>query len=364
MNAILERAKQLKQELSEFVLEAEGDLAVSLEAFYANKLSQLSKSQNQSTSDREMVLDMFLTEGKVGDATPINLFLDNRPELSPSDRSLVKNWQNSFIGLFAVTEVFEDGCELMNWMTAKNYTIKTKNIEELQLLNRVKTGEILLTHIAPVTDSEWMFFAPIIQMGKLGKPKLAVAIGNFKQNYKNYIYTDAPELLEEAWDSVKQYHQAFVDFFKSDEITLPGYQLQKKLEEFQKFMTQRRLESAGIDSSKSLEELAEESGISSEEMINTAAEFGVNTETVSQVVEGKKKTKMVMPEIELPNHLKKAEQVTVISHPQWGQMFLTNYHTFKNMLLAPDWRSVENGKSNKKSNIERKRKEKTQKKII
>lgn len=343
MNAILERAKQLKEELSDFALEAEGDLAVSLEAFYANKLSQLSKSQNQSTTNREMVLTMFLTEGKIGNKTPIDLFLDSHTELSPNERHLVKSWQNSFLGLFAVTEVFEDGCELMNWMTAKNYTVKAQSLDELQLLKRVKKGEILLTHIAPVTNSDWMFFAPITLMGKLGKPKLAVAIGNFKQNYKNYIYTDAPELLEEAWDSVKQYHQAFIDFFNSDEITLPGYQLTKKLEDFQQFMTQRRLEAAGIDSSKSLKELAEESGIACDEMINTAAEMGVNSETVTQMIEGNKNTKMVMPEIELPNHLKKAEQVTVISHPQWGQMFLTNYHIFKKMLEAPDWRTVENG---------------------
>jgi len=37
-------------------------------------------------------------------------------------------------------------------------------------------------------------------MGKLGS-KLAVAIGNFKENYKTALYSDAPELLEQAWQS-------------------------------------------------------------------------------------------------------------------------------------------------------------------
>ncbi|PAX58403.1 hypothetical protein [Brunnivagina elsteri] len=340
MEEILEKAKQLKKELLDFVLDAEGDLATSLEAFYADKSSKLSKSQ--VTTNNEMILDMFLTEGKLGEKTPIDLFLENKPELPACDRNLINSWHKSFIGLFAVTEIFADGCALMNWMTAKNYIVKAKSLDELQLLNRLKNGEILLARIAPITNREWMFSAPITIMGKLGKPKLAVAIGNFKQNYKNYLYTDAPELLEEAWLSVEQYHQDFVDFFKRDEITLSGYQLQNKLKEFQQFITQHRLEIAGIDSSKSLKELAQEADISSEEMISSAVAMGVDAKEVTQILEGSKNAKMVMPDIELPNHLKKAEQVTTITHPRWGQIFLTNYHSFKNLLEATDWHSVEN----------------------
>ncbi|NJR14773.1 MAG: hypothetical protein HC785_03055 [Calothrix sp. CSU_2_0] len=340
---MLDKAKQLKQKLLEFVLDSEGDLAIALETFYANKLSKLSKSQYQIATNKDMILDMFLTEGKVGKKTPIDLFLENNLEISTCDRNLVNSWHQSFVGLFAVTEIFVDGCVLMNWTTAKNYRVKVQTLDELQSLSRVKKGEILLTRIAPVTDIEWMFSTPITIMGKLGKPKLAVAIGNFKQNYKNYLYADSPELLEEAWLSVEQYHQAFIDFFKSDEITLSGYQLQKKLKEFQGSITQCRLEAAGIDSSKSLKELVEDAGISSEEMVNSAAEIGVDTKEINQILEGNRNSQMVMPDIELPNHLKKAEQVTVITHPRWGQMFLTNYHSFKNLLEAPDWHSIEDG---------------------
>ncbi|BAZ39195.1 hypothetical protein NIES4101_51470 [Calothrix sp. NIES-4101] len=342
MEEILVRAKQLKEELLDFVMDAEGDLAVALESFSAKKLSTLPKSQYASHANNEMVMDMFLTEVQIHAKTPIDLFLDSKPKLSTSDRSLVQSWQKSFIGLFAVTDIFADGCKLMNWMTAKYYVVKTKNSYESQLLSRLKNGEILLARIAPVTDSYWMFSTSISIMGKLGKPKLAVAIGNFKQNYKNYLYTDAPELLEEAWESVEEYHQAFLDFFHRDEITLPGYQLQKRLKEFQDFITQRSLENAGIDSSKSLKELVEEAGASREEIVEVAAEMGADAKAAAQLLENNQNTKMVMPDIELPNHLKKAEQVTVITHPRWGQMFLTNYHLFKNMLEVTDWRSAEN----------------------
>jgi ssDNA-specific exonuclease RecJ len=346
MDFFVGKVKNLRAQLFDFILNDEGDLGVAMEAFYANKLSEISKSPyQQSTVNKEMVLDMFLVEGKIYEKTPIDLFIESQPEFTQSEYNLVNSWRKSFLGLFAVINIFADGCELMNWMTAKHYIIKVKSLEELQLLGRVKNGEILLARIAPVTNSQWIFSAPITIMGKLGKLKLAIAIGNFKQNYKNCLYTDAPELLEEAWQSVEQYHQTFVDFFNTDEITLPGYQLQKRFKEFQEFITQRSLEAAGIDASKSLKELAETEGISSEEMANNVLEMGVDAKTLTQILEGNKSPKMVMPDIELPNHLKKAEHVTLISHPRWGQMFLTNYDSFKSLLKASNWRSIENAEA-------------------
>ncbi|MEL6167024.1 MAG: hypothetical protein AAFR37_25980, partial [Cyanobacteria bacterium J06628_3] len=161
------------------------------------------------------------------------------------------------------------------------------------------------------------------------------AIGNFKNNYKNYLYGDAPELLEEAWISVEKYHQRFIDFFGSDEITLPGYQLEKKLSELQEQVTQSDMEAAGIDSSKSLQEIVEDADISDEEMAEVAEGMGIESKVVSQVLDSKKSVKMVMPKVELPPHLKKAEEVTVLSFPRWGQIFLTNYTQFIS-LLAED----------------------------
>jgi len=120
--------------------------------------------------------------------------------------------------------------------------------------------EILLTRIAPVLNTYWMNSCPCTPMGKLGLPKLAVAIGNFKENYKTALYSDAPELLEQAWQSVEQYHQQFLDFSAatSDTAWTPA---QQKIAEFQEVMMQRRLATAGIDQSKTLAEVALEAGI-------------------------------------------------------------------------------------------------------
>jgi hypothetical protein len=114
-------------------------------------------------------------------------------------------------------------------------------------------------------------------------PKLAVAIGNFKENHKDALYSDAPDLLEQAWQSVAKYHQEFLDFFGSDEVTLPGYQLNKKINELQEVMTKRRLAAAGIDESKSLSEIAEEAGVTEEEMKAAAQEAGADSTAVSQL---------------------------------------------------------------------------------
>ena len=335
MGDVLQRSKELKQALLSYVFDAEGALATALETFSAKHLAQ---AQPQDIHNRNLVIDRFLSEGKVGDKTPIELFItDSDSELSADDRQLLTGWHRSFVGLFTVTKILPDGFELMNWLTAKLYTVKPNDPETLAEMQRFKQGEILLTRIAPLTEEIWMFSGPCKPMGSLGKPKLAVAIGNFKQNYKESLYSDAPELLEEAWKSVERYHQDFLDFFGSNEVTLSGYQLGKKITEFQEALTQKKLAEAGIDESKSLADMAEAAGIDQAEIDQVAETMGVNAKAVTTMLNSKEAAaKMVTPKIELPAELKKAENVTVLADPRWGQMFLPTYTQFKQLLESAD----------------------------
>ncbi|MEH2226596.1 hypothetical protein [Nostoc sp.] len=338
MDVILERSHELKQALVDFVLDAEGELAQALETYAAEQLRRGSGDNTQ----QDLTIDSFLTAGKVGDKSPLELFIESYPDLAESDRSLINSWHHTFIGLFAITNLLPDGFELTNWLTDKRYIVKPNNTQTLQAISRFKVGEILLTRISPVTDSYWMFSGPYTIMGKLGKPKLAVAIGNFKENYKSNLYSDAPHLLEEAWQSVEKYHQQFVDFFGTDEITLSGYQLNKKIGEFQEVITEKTFAAAGIDTSKSLAEVAEAAGIGDEEIKAVAQEFGADSNVVSEMFNSKSsKSKMVMPKVDLPAELKKAEQVTALSHPRWGQMFLPTYSKVQAILSAENWQSVQ-----------------------
>jgi len=328
---VILRAHELKLALTDFVLDAEGELATALETYAAEQ----SRRGSGDSKQQDFIIDSFVIEGKVGDKTPLDLFLESHPDLPDTERNLIRSWHRSFIGLFAVVEILPDGFKLVNWLTDKHYIVKPTDTLTIQEMSRFKVGEIFLTRIAPLTDNEWMFFGSHTLMGKLGKPKLAVAIGNFKDNYKNNLYGDAPDLLEEAWLSVEKYHQEYVDFFGSDEITLPGYQLNKKIVEFQELMTEKRLAEAGIDTSKSLAEAAEAAGIDEEEIKAAAEELGADSQVVSQVFNNKSgNNKMVMPKVDLPAELRKAEQVTALSHPRWGQMFLPTYGKLKAILEA------------------------------
>jgi hypothetical protein len=335
VDAILEKSYQVKQALVDFVLEAKGKLATSLEA-YAAEQSRRKSGDNQ----QDLIVDSFIIEGKVGDRTPLDLFIESQPKLIESDRALISDWRRSFMGLFAVVQVLSDGFELQNWLTTKNYIVKPNNSQAIKDLSRCQVGDILLARIAPINDY-WIFFSKSTILGKLGKPKLAVAIGNFKDNYKHSLYGDAPELLQQAWQSVAEYHQQFIEFFGSDEITMSGYQLNKKVAEFQEILMKQSLSAAGIDDTKSLAELAQDVGLDEAEIEAVAKESGTDAKVVAQLFDKKSPTKMVAPKIELPAELKKAEQVTSLSHPRWGQMFLPTYSKFKTMLEAPDWQSIE-----------------------
>ncbi|MCY7392558.1 MAG: hypothetical protein LH647_14050, partial [Leptolyngbyaceae cyanobacterium CAN_BIN12] len=153
MDTILERARALKQELTDFVLDAEGETAIALETFSAD---QSTRSYQSELHQRNLVIDRFLVEGTVNDTTPIHLFLEQSDAFRDSDRALLQSWHRAFIGLFEIVQVLPDGLELRNWTTAKQYCVKSLDANSLQTMARLKVGEILLTQIAPLTNDEWM----------------------------------------------------------------------------------------------------------------------------------------------------------------------------------------------------------------
>jgi len=328
---IIRRANQLKRNLVDFVYDAEGELAISLEKYAAEH----GKGERQDLRQQNLVIDQFIMEGKVEDKTPLELFLENEPELTQSDRILLYNWQRSFMGLFEIIQLLPNGIEVMNWLTAKHYMVLFgEQIPQAEIL-RWQPGEILLTRIAPIGDKSndyWLFLSDIISKGKLGKPKLAVAIGKFKQNYQKSLYGDAPELLELAWESVAQYHQEFVDFFGKERLDLPGYQLAQKINELQENMSKKRLAAAGIDSSKSLQEIIQDAGEDEAEIVAAAEGLGADSEEVAKALKTQEKVSMKLPKINLPEEIKKAEMVTAFSHPRWGQMLIPTYSKFQTML--------------------------------
>jgi hypothetical protein len=341
----VERSQSLQQRLLDFVMDAEGELAVALERFSADNSA---RAQQQGLHQRQLVINRFLVEGRVDNRSPIDLFIAQATDLSSGDRVLLQQWQRAFIGLFELIEYSSDQLVLMNWTTAKRYSIQLTKDERSQAA-RLKPGEILLTQIAPLTEHIWMVFSPWTMLGKLGKPKLAVAIGNFKQAYKSHLYSDAPELLAEAWRSVAQYHQYFLDFFESDEVTLSGHHLGKKLAAFQTYISQQQLEKSGIDPSRSLAELADETGTSQTELAEVAEALGADAQAVDQLLSQKPAATMAAPQVELPPHLKQAETVTALSHPHWGQLFLPTYAAFQ-ALLERDDEGIRQSQSQRKSN--------------
>lgn len=328
-------AKRLKQSLLEFVLDAEGDLAIALESYSAEHLAR-AKSQYQGTAQTDLIVDSFLSQGCIGDKTPIDLFLEHQTDLDQKDLDLLALWRQSFTGLFAVTQVFEDGFELKNWLTQKYYRVGVAGLQSPEQIARLKSEEIVLTRIAPVTEDKWILFSALILLGKLGRPKLAVAIGNFKKQHPEDLYADAPDLLQEAWRSVERSHQEWLEFFGSDEVTLSGYEANQQLKQFQESLGQRRLAAAGMDGTQSLSELASQSGVSKADIAEATQTLEMDGDAVEQLLQSKpevpQKPAMVTPQISLPEALIKAEQVTLLTHAQWGQMYLSSYPQLKVLL--------------------------------
>ena len=333
----LARALELKENLIDFVYDDEGEIAVALESYAADK----GKKNSYGIKQQNLTVDLFLTQGQVGDKTPLDLFLQ-QADLTQVDTSIVQQWQSNFIGLFEIAAIEADCYRLSNWLTAKTYKVYAHSGMSEKETSRWQPGEIILCIIAPINNTEWFFFSDRIIKGRLSQPKLAVAIGEFRDNYPESLYADAPELLKQAWSSVAVYHQQFVDYMGSDLLTLPGYKLNQKIGELQKIVSRQKLAEAGIDDSKSLSELLAESGQSESEFAETAADLGADAKTVANIIENKSSS-MVTPKVDLPSDIKQAESVTVYSEAKWGQMFFPSFTKFTDLLAQPNAATVDQG---------------------
>ncbi len=313
----------------------EGDNGDISTAFATYTAKQLKRNPQLDSGQRKLLLHRFAIEGQIQNKTPLELFLANGVDLTPVDRQLVSSWQRSFVGLLAIVQVYPNGLEVMNWLTAKHYRIQFTDLESQTAMTRLKVGDIIIAQLSPIVGIDWAIFAPYVALGRLGKPKLAVAVGTFRQNYPHYLYPDARELLDAAWESVAVYHDRFVEFFGSDEITLTGKELEPRIAEFQAWMVDRQLATAGIDPNKSLEELAADNGASADEVRSIAITLGLTDDTTS-LEQPATNGKMIPPNVELPPQFKHAAAVTALSHPYWGQMFLPDYGRLKSLLANLD----------------------------
>ncbi len=311
MDTLLLRAMKLKQALLDYIDSAEGELAIALERYSAEQLAQPTKFQFQGQARTDWMINRFLTEAQISGKTPIACFLEKISELTDGDRALVRSWENSFIGLFEVTEPLATGFTGINWLTGQPYQIQ---VPPEQMPTQLGQKEILLSRIAPL-DKDWMVFGPQMRLGKLGKPKLAVAIGHFKHDFPTHLYGDAPDLLEAAWQSVEQYHEEFVDFFGQDQVTLPGEQMGQQLQELQAAIVQKRMNA-----------VEQQPEISEAEFLERVDTVGLDPQTAKRLFRQKSPLdRLTEPAVSLPDHLKQAATLTLLVHPRWGQVFLADY---------------------------------------
>jgi hypothetical protein len=326
------RAGVLWTAIIEFIQTAEGEVATALESYTAK---QLIRNPQLDAGQRKLLVHRFAIEGEVEGKAPLDLFLASQSDLTNADRQLILGWRKSFVGLMEIVQIFPDGLELMNWLTAKLYRIQFTDLPSQTAMNRLKIGDLIVTQISRITNTDWAVLTPWVALGRLGKPKLAVAVGAFRQNYPHCLYSDAPEQLAASWASVVVYHDRFIEFFGTDEITLTGKELEIRIGEFQTWMVAKQLDAAGVDKSKSLIELATDAGLAAEDLQALTTTIGL-TESSAQPEQPTTIGKMISPKVELPPHLKSATAVTALSHPHWGQMFLVDYPRLKTLLANQD----------------------------
>ena len=73
MSDNIEKAIELKQKLVDFVYDSEDEIAVALEEYAAEK----GKKNSYGIKQQNLTVDLFVTNGKIQDRTPLDAFINS-----------------------------------------------------------------------------------------------------------------------------------------------------------------------------------------------------------------------------------------------------------------------------------------------
>lgn len=215
-------ARDLKKRLIEFYVKREKK--------YQPILSDKFNQTENNIAHKENVIDWFLHEYRFRNGeTVVDKFLAIS-NLTSEEGQIVRSWKKSFEGFFEILLVDTDGIEVINMFNGDKYTLVSggasdivKTLSQGQfILSRVEPLDsiCLLTgvpHVFPLEGAEYV--RRMVKDFLAKRPELALSQKNNDEQVKRY----------------GDYYKAFVEYFGSDIIIQPGYELQDMLSKFTHF---------------------------------------------------------------------------------------------------------------------------------
>lgn len=218
LTAALQHAARLKRDLSEFVTSGP------LKEVYEQHRSLYPRLRTIGGRDELSVFDWFLFDwtGEDGEGA-IDQFLDTRPGLSEADQKTLLDWEDSVNSVFCISSIEKTAVELVELETEELFSVATARLVDPV---HFRPGLFIATRLLPLGD-QFIFSGP--------QYVITVAAAA-KRAYHEIHLLDVPESPQSMEESLERLRDAFVEFFGTDEASIPAAEFAVTLERFRGFL--------------------------------------------------------------------------------------------------------------------------------
>ena len=236
LESLIERSSELKRALVDFACSPRFERRLT-----AFMLAVAGSEEELDEGDAIGVIDRFALQHRLSNGkTVLGQFLASRPDLSAVDRDMLRGWHDPVEGFFEIRSKDRAGIVLLNLLDDLEY--RTYSNMGPDAFGRLPKGGFLHARLVPIgpVPGAWLVSGTMSAFRKSGAARVAQAALQLATTRPELVFRN-PAKIEQGWKQMRRDRAAFVEFFGSDELTLPPAEAEERLQAYYRHRQQAAL---------------------------------------------------------------------------------------------------------------------------
>jgi hypothetical protein len=158
----------------------------------------------------------------------LDQFLAGRPDLTATDREMLRGWRDPVEGIFEIRGKDRDSVVLLNLIDDLEYrAYSNMGPAASRRLPRGGFVHARLVPVGPVCDN-WLVSGSMSVYPQSDAVQIAQVALGLATRLPELVYRN-PERIKLAWEQMREDRAAFVEFFGGDELILPPAEAEERL---------------------------------------------------------------------------------------------------------------------------------------
>ena len=177
-------------------------------------------------------LDAFVLQHRLPDGrTVVELFVEEHPELTEEERTLLLGWRDVVEGIFEVRQREGEALVVVNLVDELTYRVRSNMGPAV--FRRLRPRSFLIARLVPVGD-EWLLSGVSSVLPAAGRAEAHRLAAELAARHPALVFRN-PERLALAWELQREERRHFIAFSGSDLVVLPGHEVAERMRAYAHF---------------------------------------------------------------------------------------------------------------------------------